>query len=86
MLYGKIFHPENDIFCRKDCVSNQKLTKDQFLDDKPVFYGNSCQLVRGPHPLDKAGIDALHFEFGKATDEESEKLRFKRLHEYRERE
>ena len=87
MLQGKVLHPNFDIYCKKTCPLESELDKNQFFENGAVKYGNSCLVIRGPHPLDKnAGIHNLHFELGMATDEEQQKLRMRNEAQHLDRE
>lgn len=87
MLQGRIFHYDYDIFCMDDCYNPDKLEKSQFLAQDPVYYGNACQDITGPHPLDtNSNLQILHFEFGEPTDEEGEKKMREQIRNYRNRE
>jgi hypothetical protein len=87
MLQGRVFHPHHDIYCKKDCLSEDEIEEYQVLTQEPHFYGNMCQEIQGRHPLDtQSSLMGLHFEFGQSTDEEAEKLKRKRIGEHRTKE
>ena len=87
MLLKKIFHPQSDCKCMEKCPTQEVVDKMAYINPKPIFFGNHCNDVMGPHPLDKAGgLDGLHFEFGEPTDEQHQKKRRKQVKDFRERE
>jgi hypothetical protein len=42
MLESIIFHPESDLKCAKECLSEKEIPKDAVIDPNPVYFGNSC--------------------------------------------